>query len=175
MRPCVSVPHKRFLGNYWSHHHQTWHGGRLRHDNASRVNLFDFYFILYKLFFFNVFYNQIFGKCRYIYMLHLKIFFYASTFIWHWPSVKVTYLNHENTKGSIIVETLQAMPINFAVKIARLKVYILIFLGLRNLPFTQGHNCISNLTHILQYIAMAFKLCMLHLLTWLLPTLFPPV
>ena len=23
---CVSVPRKRFLGNYYSHHHQIWHG-----------------------------------------------------------------------------------------------------------------------------------------------------
>ena len=34
---CASVPRKRFLGNYRSHHHQTWHSGCLRHGNASHV------------------------------------------------------------------------------------------------------------------------------------------
>ena len=31
VRVCVCVPRKQFLGNCWSHHHQTWHA------NASRV------------------------------------------------------------------------------------------------------------------------------------------
>ena len=35
---CVCFPCKRFLRHYWSHHHQTWHGNCLRHDNASHVN-----------------------------------------------------------------------------------------------------------------------------------------
>ena len=38
---CPSVPRKRFTGNYWSHHHKTWHSGCLRHENASRVNYID--------------------------------------------------------------------------------------------------------------------------------------
>ena len=38
---CVYFPHKRFLGNYHTHHHQTWHGNCLRHDNASHVNYID--------------------------------------------------------------------------------------------------------------------------------------
>ena len=37
---CVCVPRKRFLRNCWSDH-QAWHGGCLRHDNASHVNYFD--------------------------------------------------------------------------------------------------------------------------------------
>ena len=36
-----------------------------------------------------------------------------------------TYLNHENNKCSIISETVQAIPIRFAVKIVRLKVCII--------------------------------------------------
>ena len=36
-----------------------------------------------------------------------------------------TDLNHENIKCFIISETVQTMPINFAVKITRLKVYII--------------------------------------------------
>ena len=41
---CVYFPHKRFLGNYHTHHHhQTWHGNCLRHDNASHVNCIDLY------------------------------------------------------------------------------------------------------------------------------------
>ena len=39
---CVCVHRKRFLGNCWSHHHQTWHGSSLRHGDASRVNYIDF-------------------------------------------------------------------------------------------------------------------------------------
>ena len=37
----VSVPRKRFLGNYQSHLHQTWHGDCLRHDNTSCINYID--------------------------------------------------------------------------------------------------------------------------------------
>ena len=44
-----------------------------------------------------------------------------------------------------ISETVQAMPIKFAVKIVRLKVYNNL-LSLMTLLFTQGHNCISNWT-----------------------------
>ena len=36
-----------------------------------------------------------------------------------------TDLNHENNKGLIISETIQAMPIRFAVKIVQLKVYMI--------------------------------------------------
>ena len=38
-----------------------------------------------------------------------------------------TDLNHENNKCSIISETVQAIPIEFAVRIVRLKVYIIFF------------------------------------------------
>ena len=34
---CLLVPCKRFLGNYWTHHHQIWRGDCLRHENASHV------------------------------------------------------------------------------------------------------------------------------------------
>ena len=37
-------------------------------------------------------------------------------------------LNHENNKCLIISQTVQAMPIKFAVKIVRLKVYTIFFL-----------------------------------------------
>ena len=50
-----------------------------------------------------------------------------------------TDLNHKNNKCLIISKTIQAMPINFAVKIIQLKVYM-------NLTFIQGHKCVSNLT-----------------------------
>ena len=56
-----------------------------------------------------------------------------------------TDLNNENNKCSIISETVQAMPIKFAVKIVRLKVYMTIA-SLMTLTFIQGHKCISNLT-----------------------------
>ena len=42
---------------------------------------------------------------------------------WPWLSFKITVLNHEYNKCSIISRTFQAMPINFAVNIVRLKVY----------------------------------------------------
>ena len=38
---CVSVPRKWFLWNYWSYHHQTWHGDCLTRENASRVHYID--------------------------------------------------------------------------------------------------------------------------------------
>ena len=40
-------------------------------------------------------------------------------------SFKVTDVNHEKNKYLIISETVEAMPIKFAVKIVRLKVYII--------------------------------------------------
>ena len=45
-----------------------------------------------------------------------------------------TDLNHENNKCLIISETIQAMPIKFALKIARLKVHM---------TFIQGHKCLK--------------------------------
>ena len=56
-------------------------------------------------------------------------------------------LNHENNKCLIISETVQAMPIELAVKILRLKVgvYYMTIASLMTLTFTQGHNCVSNL------------------------------
>ena len=38
-----------------------------------------------------------------------------------------TNLNHENNKCSIISETVRGMPINFAVKVVRQKVYIILY------------------------------------------------
>ena len=37
----MHVPRKQFLGNYWSHHHQAWHGNCHRDANDSRVNYID--------------------------------------------------------------------------------------------------------------------------------------
>ena len=80
----VCVPHKRFLGNRWSHHRQTWRGDYFGYENGSRVTYID---------------------------LDLE---------------GHTDRNHENNNGLIISETVQAMPIMFAVKIYRLKVYMII-------------------------------------------------
>ena len=55
-----------------------------------------------------------------------------------------TDLNHENDKCLIISETIQAMPIKFAVKIVRLKVYMTIANPM-TFTFILGHNCILNL------------------------------
>ena len=57
-------------------------------------------------------------------------------------------LIHENNTFFIISETLQAVLIKFAVKIVRLKVWM-IFSQSDGLALTQGHNCISNLTNVL--------------------------
>ena len=56
-----------------------------------------------------------------------------------------TDLNHENNNCLNISETIQAMPINFAVKIVRLKVYMTIASPI-TVSFIQGHKCVSNLT-----------------------------
>ena len=48
-------------------------------------------------------------------------------------------LNHENNKCSIISETIQAMPIKFAMNIVRLKVGI-IFASPMTLTFNEGYN-----------------------------------
>ena len=71
----MSVPSKRFLGNYNSHYHQTWHGNGLRHVNASSVNYIDLDF-------------------------HSRSYRHYS-------------------------ESIQVMPIKFAVKIVRLYVYFI--------------------------------------------------
>ena len=52
--------------------------------------------------------------------------------------------NHEN-KCLIISESIQAIPIKFAVKIVRLNVYMTIASPI-TLILIQGHNCFSNLT-----------------------------
>ena len=57
-----------------------------------------------------------------------------------------TDLNHESEKKCLTVsETFQAMPIKFALKIVRLKVYIIIASPMI-LTITQGYKCVSNLT-----------------------------
>ena len=58
-----------------------------------------------------------------------------------------TEFNCENKIVLIISETVQAMPIQFAVKIVRLKVYMTIASPI-TLTFTQGHNGGSNLTNV---------------------------
>ena len=50
-------------------------------------------------------------------------------------------LNHESNKCLIISETIRSMPIMFAVKIIRLKVYMTIA-SLMTLTFVQGHQCV---------------------------------
>ena len=57
-----------------------------------------------------------------------------------------TDLNHENNKCLITSETAHSMSIMFAVKIARLKVYIIFSQPDDLITSTQGHNCVSNLT-----------------------------
>ena len=56
-----------------------------------------------------------------------------------------TDLNHENNKCLIISETIQAMPIKFAVKIVPVKAYMTIASPM-TLTFIQGHECVSNMT-----------------------------
>ena len=57
-----------------------------------------------------------------------------------------TDLNHKNNKCSIISKTVLAIPTEFAVKIARLKVCIIVASAM-TLVFAQGYKCVSNLTH----------------------------
>ena len=103
---CVSVPHKRFLGNYWSHHLQTWHGDFLTHVNVSHVNYIDL-------------------------DLHSRL---QGSLSWKRVEDEINVLialsafrdNHEKKKkGLIISGTFKAMPIMFAVKIVWLKVCII--------------------------------------------------
>ena len=57
-------------------------------------------------------------------------------------------LKHQHN-CSIVSETVQAIPIMFAVRIIRLKFYITVCVFQSDdLLFTQGHNCVSNLTHV---------------------------
>ena len=58
--------------------------------------------------------------------------------------------NHEHNKGSIVSDTIQAMPSTFAVQIVRLKVHMTIA-GPMTLTFIQGHKCVSNLATFLTY------------------------
>ena len=61
-------------------------------------------------------------------------------------------LDNEYITCLIISKTIQAMPINFAVKIVRLKVYTTIASPM-TLTFTQGPKCVTNVTtYNLQYI-----------------------
>ena len=54
-------------------------------------------------------------------------------------------LNHEQKTCSIISEIVPAMPIKFAAKVVRLKVYIH-FASPMTFTFTQGHSFLSNAT-----------------------------
>ena len=73
----------------------------------------------------------------------------ASVMVMHYVLILLTLtfiqghtdLNHENHKYLITSETVQAMPINFAVKIVCLKIYVIVFSPMP-LLFTQGHNCV---------------------------------
>ena len=56
-----------------------------------------------------------------------------------------TVLNQENNKCLIISEPVSAMPITFALRIVRLKVYMTIVSPIF-LTFIQGHMCVANLT-----------------------------
>ena len=57
-----------------------------------------------------------------------------------------TDLNREN--GCLIIsETIEAMAVKFALKLVRLKVYMIIVSPM-TLLFMQGHNCLSNLTNV---------------------------
>ena len=56
-----------------------------------------------------------------------------------------TYLNHENNKCFTILETIQVMFIKFAVKIVRLKVYMVIASAM-TLTLIQNDKCVSNFT-----------------------------
>ena len=56
-----------------------------------------------------------------------------------------TDLNHENSQCLSISETIEAMAIQFAVKIVRLTVYMIIARPI-TLTFIQGHKYVSNLT-----------------------------
>ena len=55
------------------------------------------------------------------------------------------YFNHGNNHCLIISETIQAMPIKFAVKVIRLKVYMTIASPM-TLTFSHGHKWVSNVT-----------------------------
>ena len=56
-----------------------------------------------------------------------------------------TYLNCESNKRWIISETVQAMPITFAVKVVRQMAYMTIASPM-TLTFTQSPNSVSNMT-----------------------------
>ena len=58
-----------------------------------------------------------------------------------------THLYYETNKCSSISETVQAIPIKFAVKIVRLNVYIILSQS-NDLALHQEHNCVSNLTTV---------------------------
>ena len=77
------------------HHKHTWHGNCLRHENASRVNYSDL------------------GLHLTSQILIMKIIIVRLLF----PIKNVTDFDHENNNCSIILETIQAVPIKFAVKI----------------------------------------------------------
>ena len=57
-----------------------------------------------------------------------------------------TDLNHEKDKCLINSETVQAMPIKYAVKIVRPKAYNMPIARPMNLTVIQGHKCVSNVT-----------------------------
>ena len=73
-------------------------------------------------------------------MHHVLLIILTLTFIQGHPD-----LNHEDNKGLIISESIQAMPIKFAVKIVGLKVYMTND-STMTLTFIEGRKYVSNLT-----------------------------
>ena len=67
-------------------------------------------------------------------------------------------VNHENNKCLIISEAVQVLSIKFVVKIGWLKVYIIsYFFSPMSLLFSQGHNCVSNMTILLTCTIIAIS------------------
>ena len=89
-------------------------------------------------------------------LMHLMLILLTLTFI-----QGHTDLNHESNKCPIISETIQAIPNKFAVKIVRLKIYIIFS---QSDDLAQGHNfiklekCLTCTTTAIS--RTVFKLCM---------------
>ena len=75
--------------------------------------------------------------------MHHVLIIFTLTFIQ--GHILIIDQNHENNQMLIISETIHATPIKYAVKIVRLKVYMIIA-SLLTVTFIQGHKCVSNWT-----------------------------
>ena len=155
----MSVLRKRFLGNYWSHHHQAWHGDCLRHENASlywpwpafKVTQILIMKIINVLFFINCSSNAHQVRCE---DSPLKCLYNLFSVRWPCSSLKVTTVSQTwqfFLTCSIISISRTAMAFTLATTVDLFMTYMLMLVPI-TLTLMQGHSRSAKAKYLLNYL-----------------------